>query len=201
MNKDEGGVGGASALVLPPKTSDVRAPAMERGASSQPPLPSGEDAPAMDAISKLPIGNSNMNNKSKNRIVARTNYRAIDVTKSDRGKLKAPSTASFTPMTSPLVPMATSSPQLFIPAPSKSLSFNYSHWSRFRVKFSFFELQQIRCFKTLKKIYNWVLKENLLESKTLPLSRQLTIQPLQWISWLRQQHHRLETSWRIRRKQ
>ncbi|XP_029677547.1 uncharacterized protein LOC115244220 [Formica exsecta] len=117
MNKDEGGVGGASALVLPPKTSDVRAPAMERGASSQPPLPSGEDAPAMDAISKLPIVNSNMNNKSKNRIVARTNYRAIDVTKSDRGKLKAPSTASFTPMTSPLVPMATSSPQLFIPAP------------------------------------------------------------------------------------
>lgn len=139
MNKDEDGDGGASALVPPPKTSDVsfRAPVMER--STQPLPPSGEDASAMDAISKLPTGNSNMYKLPKGRSM-RANY--VDVMNPGGGKLKAPGMTSSTPMTSPLVPMATSSPQLFVPAPSKSL--NYSQWSRLRVKFSLFELRQIR---------------------------------------------------------
>ncbi|XP_050456313.1 protein transport protein Sec16A isoform X4 [Cataglyphis hispanica] len=116
MNKDEDGDGGASALVPPPKTSDVsfRAPVMERNTCSQPLPPSGEDASAMDAISKLPTGNSNMYKLPKGRSM-RANY--VDVMNPGGGKLKAPGMTSSTPMTSPLVPMATSSPQLFVPAP------------------------------------------------------------------------------------
>lgn len=121
MNKDEDGDGGAAMLVPPPKTSDVsfRAPTIERGAPSQP-LPSGgEDAPTMDTALKLPTGNGNMYKLPKGRSM-RANY--VDVMNPGVGKSKIPGTASSTPMTSPLVPMATSSPQLFVPAPGTSLS-------------------------------------------------------------------------------
>ncbi|KMQ93531.1 protein transport protein sec16a, partial [Lasius niger] len=117
MNKDEDGDGGAAALVPPPKTSDMsfRAPAMERSvAPSQPLPPSGEDAPTMDVVpTKLPTGNSNMFKLQKGRSM-RANY--VDVMNPGGGKPKT-GPASSTPMTSPLVPMATSSPQLFIPTP------------------------------------------------------------------------------------
>lgn len=156
MNKDEDGDGGAAALVPPPKTSDMsfRAPAMERSvAPSQPLPPSGEDAPTMDVVpTKLPTGNSNMFKLQKGRSM-RANY--VDVMNPGGGKPKT-GPASSTPMTSPLVPMATSSPQLFIPTPSKSPSFNYSLSSRSRVNFapSSSYTEQTRCFKTLKKIYS-----------------------------------------------
>ncbi|XP_011171826.1 uncharacterized protein LOC105204448 isoform X2 [Solenopsis invicta] len=118
MNKDEDGDSGSGTLAPPPKTSDMsfRAPSMERGLdSSQPPLPSAhnEDTPAMD-ISKLPTA-SNMFKLPKGRNM-RANY--VDIM-NPAGASKG-STASSnvaTPMTSPLVPMATSSPQMFIPAP------------------------------------------------------------------------------------
>ncbi|XP_072764832.1 uncharacterized protein Sec16 isoform X2 [Anoplolepis gracilipes] len=118
MNKDEDGDGGAATLVPPPKTSDVsfraNVPTMERDASSPPFLPSAEDAPTMNGVPKLPTGNSNMYKMPKSRSM-RANY--VDVMNPGGGKPKAPSTLSSTPMTSPLVPMATSSPQLFVPAP------------------------------------------------------------------------------------
>jgi len=121
MNKDEDGDNGVGTLVPPPKTSDIsfRTPAVEHG--PQPPLPSAhnEDAPAMD-ISKLPTG-SNMFKLPKGRSI-RANY--VDIM-NPGGKSKSNATSSnvTTPMTSPLVPMATSSPQMFIPAPSKLLNF------------------------------------------------------------------------------
>jgi len=124
MNKDEND-DGAATLVPPPKTSDVsfRAPMMmERGAPSQPLPVNGEDAPTMDTALKLPTGNGNMYKLPKGRSM-RANY--VDVMNPGVGKSKIPGTASSTPITSPLVPMATSSPQLFVPAPGKSLSFNY----------------------------------------------------------------------------
>lgn len=120
MNKDEDGDGGAASLVPPPKTSDMSfrgAPAMESRAPSQPFLPSGEDASMMDAVPKLPTGNSNMFKLQKGRSM-RANY--VDVMNPSGGKPKT-GPVSSTPITSPLVPMATSSPQLFIPTPSKSL--------------------------------------------------------------------------------
>ncbi|XP_011256769.1 uncharacterized protein LOC105251566 isoform X2 [Camponotus floridanus] len=116
MNKDEND-DGAATLVPPPKTSDVsfRAPMMmERGAPSQPLPPNGEDASTMDATLKLPTGNGNMYKLPKGRSM-RANY--VDVMNPGVGKSKIPGTASSTPITSPLVPMATSSPQLFVPAP------------------------------------------------------------------------------------
>ncbi|XP_077272641.1 endoplasmic reticulum export factor secretory 16 isoform X2 [Temnothorax americanus] len=115
MNKDEDGDSGAGTLAPPPKTSDVsfRAPSMERG--PQPPLSNAhnEDAPAMD-ISKLPTG-SNMFKLPKGRSM-RANY--VDIM-NPGGKPKGSAASSnvATPITSPLVPMATSSPQMFVPAP------------------------------------------------------------------------------------
>lgn len=121
MNKDEDGDSSAATLVPPPKTTDMsfRPPAMERG--PQPPLSNtqNEDTPAMD-ISKLSIG-SNMFKLPKGRNM-RANY--VDIM-NPGGKSKgsaAPSNVA-TPITSPLIPMATSSPQMFVPAPSKPSNF------------------------------------------------------------------------------
>lgn len=124
MNKDEDGDGGATMLVPPPKTSDVsfRAPTMEHSAPSQPFPPNGEDVPMMDATLKMPTGNGNMYKLPKGRSM-RANY--VDVMNPGVGKPKTPGIVSSTPITSPLVSMATSSPQLFVPAPGKSLNFNY----------------------------------------------------------------------------
>lgn len=89
---------------------------MER--ASQPAPPAGahnEDVPTMDT-SKLLTG-SNMYKLPKGRNM-RANY--VDVMNPGGSKSSTASSNMLTPMTSPLVPMATSSPQLFVPAPSKS---------------------------------------------------------------------------------
>ncbi|XP_018404062.1 PREDICTED: uncharacterized protein LOC108780757 isoform X3 [Cyphomyrmex costatus] len=115
MNKDEDGDNGTATLAPPPKTTDTsfRTQAVERG--PQPPLPSAykEDASAVD-ISKLPSG-SNMFKLPKGR-----NMRANYVDMMNPGGKSQGSVASSnvaTPMMSPLVPVATSSPQMFVPAP------------------------------------------------------------------------------------
>ena len=119
MNKDEDGDGGTTRLAPPPK-------AMEMGLkpSSVEPLDAPQVAPHMNPsvdqqspsltnTSKLVTG-SNMFKLQKNRNM-RANY--IDVMNPTRTKgNRAPSNLP-TPVTSPLVPMAASSPQLFIPAP------------------------------------------------------------------------------------
>lgn len=117
MNKDEDGDGGAATFVPPPKSSDMnfRSPTMDRVPQPAPPAAThSEDVPAMDA-SKLLTG-SNMFKLPKGRNM-RANY--VDVMNPGGSKSTA-SSNMLTPVTSPLVPMATSSPQLFVPAPSKS---------------------------------------------------------------------------------
>ena len=121
MNKDEDGDSGTTTLAPPPKTADMsfRVPAVER--VPQPSLPSAhnEDTLAAD-ISKLPTG-SNMYKLQRGRSM-RANY--VDIM-NPGGKSKGSATSSnvATPMTSPLVPIATSSPQVLVPAPSKSSNF------------------------------------------------------------------------------
>nr|XP_012218206.1 PREDICTED: uncharacterized protein LOC105669692 isoform X2 [Linepithema humile] len=115
MNKDEDGDGGAGTLAPPPKTTDMnfRAPAIERVSQPAPPVSThSEDAPTMDT-SKLLTG-SNMFKLPKGRNM-RANY--VDVMNPGGSKSNTASSNMLTPMTSPLVPMATSSPQLFVPAP------------------------------------------------------------------------------------
>ncbi|XP_011641290.1 uncharacterized protein LOC105429805 isoform X2 [Pogonomyrmex barbatus] len=112
-NKDEDGDSGAGTLAPPPKVSDMSFRSSTAERNTQPPLPPAhnEDAPATD-ISKLSTGN-NMFKLQKGRSM-RANY--VDIM-NPGGKPNATSSNVATPMTSPLVPMATSSPQLFIPAP------------------------------------------------------------------------------------
>ncbi|XP_026825844.1 uncharacterized protein LOC113562050 isoform X3 [Ooceraea biroi] len=118
MNKDEDGDGGAATLAPPPKTSDMsfRAPAMPDSRSAQPlssGMHTGDDIPAMDTP-KSGTG-SNMFKLPKGRSM-RANY--VDVMNPGGSKPNAISSTNMpTPMTSPLSPMATSSPQLFVPAP------------------------------------------------------------------------------------
>lgn len=117
MNKDEGGDSGGGALAPPPKTSDIsfRSSAMERGPQSPLLSAHNEDAPATD-ISKLPTGN-NMFKLPRGRNM-RANY--VDIMNpGGKSKGSAASSNVATPGTSPLLPVATSSPQVFVPAPSK----------------------------------------------------------------------------------
>ncbi|CAL7947946.1 unnamed protein product [Xylocopa violacea] len=105
MNKDEDGDSSSSTLAPPPKASDMgfRAPVPE-----QVPQPSQQPLPPVDenAVNKfkLPKGRS-----------MRANY--IDVMNPAGSKSNVAPSNIPTPVTSPMVPMATSSPQLFIPAP------------------------------------------------------------------------------------
>ncbi|XP_018368875.1 PREDICTED: uncharacterized protein LOC108764951 isoform X3 [Trachymyrmex cornetzi] len=114
MNKDEDGDSGTTTLAPPPKTDmSFRAPAVER--VPQPSLPSAhnEDTSAAD-ISKLPTG-SNMYKLQRGRSM-RANY--VDIMNpGGKSKGSAASSNVATPMTSPLVPIATSSPQVLVPAP------------------------------------------------------------------------------------
>lgn len=118
MNKDEDGDNGAATLAPPPKAADMsfRAPTMER-CGPQPLLPSAhnEDAPAVDPPKSV-TGN-NMFKLPKGRSM-RANY--VDVM--NPAGSKSNTASSNTPVTSPLVPMATSSPQLFVPMPSKKFT-------------------------------------------------------------------------------
>ncbi|XP_020290627.1 uncharacterized protein LOC109858109 isoform X2 [Pseudomyrmex gracilis] len=115
-NKDEDSDSGAAALAPPPKMSDIsfRTPTTMTERNLQPPSLSSahnEDAPAAE-VPKMPTG-SNMYKLPKNRSM-RANY--VDIINPNGPKGSASSNMP-TPMTSPLVPMATSSPQLFVPAP------------------------------------------------------------------------------------
>jgi len=116
MNKDEDGDSGTTTLAPPPKTADMsfRAPAVERIPQSSLPSAHNEDTSVAD-ISKLPTG-SNMYKLQRGRSI-RANY--VDIM-NPSGKGSAVSSNVVTPMTSPLVPIATSSPQVLVPAPSKS---------------------------------------------------------------------------------
>ncbi|KYQ46720.1 hypothetical protein ALC60_14241 [Trachymyrmex zeteki] len=116
INKDEDDDSSTATLAPPPKTADMsfRAPAVER--VPQPSLPSAhnEDTPAAD-ISKLRTDN-NMFKLPKGRSM-RANY--VDVLNTG-GKSKGNAVSSNVatpPMTSLLVPTATSSPQMLVPAP------------------------------------------------------------------------------------
>ncbi|XP_032676042.1 uncharacterized protein LOC116846398 isoform X2 [Odontomachus brunneus] len=120
MNKDEDGDNAATTLAPPPKAADVnfRGSAMERcgagsGGVSQPLPPNAhEDAPTMDPPKSVP--GSNMFKLPKGRSM-RANY--VDVMNPGGSKNSTASSNMPTPVTSPLVPMATSSPQLFVPMP------------------------------------------------------------------------------------
>ncbi|XP_015433708.1 PREDICTED: protein transport protein Sec16A isoform X2 [Dufourea novaeangliae] len=104
MNKDEDGDTSSATLAPPPKASDMgfRAPVMEQ--SSQPPQPPSQTDESGVNKFKLPKVRS-----------MRANY--IDVMNPGGSKNSTGSSSIPTPVTSPMVPMATSSPQLFIPAP------------------------------------------------------------------------------------
>ncbi|XP_076386617.1 endoplasmic reticulum export factor secretory 16 isoform X3 [Megachile rotundata] len=109
-NKDEDGESNSTTLAPPPKAADMgfRAPVTEHTPQPLQPSqpiqpPSQADESAVNKF-KLPKGRS-----------MRANY--IDVMNPNSSKSNAPPSAVPTPVTSPLVPMAASSPQLFIPAP------------------------------------------------------------------------------------
>ncbi|XP_017755793.1 PREDICTED: uncharacterized protein LOC108547663 isoform X3 [Eufriesea mexicana] len=104
MNKDDDGESNSNAIAPPPKASDMefRAPVPEQTSQpSQPSLPADESS--VNKF-KLPRGRS-----------MRANY--IDVMNPGGLKNSVASSSIPTPVTSPMVPMAASSPQLFIPAP------------------------------------------------------------------------------------
>lgn len=109
MNKDEDGDSNSATIAPPPKASDMgfRSPVPEQASqplqSSQP--PSQADDTSVNKF-KLPRGRS-----------MRANY--IDVMNPGGPKNNAVPSSIPTPVASPMVPMATSSPQLFIPAPGK----------------------------------------------------------------------------------
>nr|XP_033185020.1 protein transport protein Sec16A isoform X3 [Bombus vancouverensis nearcticus] len=104
MNKDEDGDSNSATIAPPPKASDMgfRSPVPEQPPQSSQP-PSQADDTSVNKF-KLPKGRS-----------MRANY--IDVMNPGGPKNNAVPSSIPTPVTSPMVPMATSSPQLFIPAP------------------------------------------------------------------------------------
>lgn len=122
MNKDEDGDSSSTTLAPPPKASDMGFRASVAEHTSEPPQlsqPSQLSQPLSQADEstvnkfKLPKGRS-----------MRANY--IDVMNPNNMKNNAPPSTIPTPVTSPLVPMAASSPQLFIPAPGELLIISHS---------------------------------------------------------------------------
>ncbi|KAG7208269.1 hypothetical protein KM043_014514 [Ampulex compressa] len=112
MNKDEDPDSSSATLAPPPKASDMgfRAPPID-SQQTQSNLQS-EESGSTNGIK--PVTGSNMFKLPKVRSM-RANY--IDVMNPNVSKSGAALSNVPTPVTSPLVPMATSSPQLFIPAP------------------------------------------------------------------------------------
>nr|XP_033327554.1 uncharacterized protein LOC117221042 isoform X5 [Megalopta genalis] len=112
MNKDEDGDGSSATLAPPPKASDMgfRPPVAEQS-SQAPQLPQPPSQAEDSGVNKfkLPKGRS-----------MRANY--IDVMNPTGSKGTTAPSNMPTPITSPIVPMATSSPQLFIPAPVNDLN-------------------------------------------------------------------------------
>lgn len=112
MDEDEDS--GSTTLAPPPKATDMgfKAPAVEHSPKLSQPPPQADES----AINKFKLP------KGRN---MRANY--IDVMNPAGSKGSAASSNIPTPITSPMVPMATSSPQLFIPAPGTcSIMFEYS---------------------------------------------------------------------------
>lgn len=118
MNKDEDGDSGSSTLPPPPKAADM---GFRTSSTEQAPIPQ----PSIQPLNKQSKETINMNNsklysggnmfkmpKGRN---MRANY--IDVMNPNGGKSNTTSPSIPTPVSSPLIPVATSSPQLFVPAP------------------------------------------------------------------------------------
>lgn len=119
MNKEEDSDGTGGVVAPPPKASDLgfkHLPPELNIPSQQIVQPSGQSDESMAVnSSKLIAGSSNVYKLQKGRGM-RANY--IDVMNPNGGKnLGVPSNLP-TPAGSPMAPMAASSPQLFIPAPS-----------------------------------------------------------------------------------
>lgn len=108
MDKDNDGDSSSATLAPPPKASDMefRAPVHEPISQLSQPPPQADEYIVNKF--KLPKGRS-----------MRANY--IDVMNPGGPKGSAASSSISTPVTSPMVPMASSSPQLFVPAPGKAL--------------------------------------------------------------------------------
>lgn len=119
MNKDEDADTSSAALPPPPKATDMgfKPSSTEQVTVPQPPIPNKQSKEAMNVNGSKVHANYNMFKLQKGRNM-RANY--IDVMNPNGGKNSTASSNVPTPATSPFVPMAVSSPQLFIPAPGKN---------------------------------------------------------------------------------
>ena len=118
MNKEQDSDGTGGTVAPPPKASDLgfkNIPTNQNVATQQivPPSVQFDDTMAVNS-SKL-IAGSNVYKLKKGRSM-RANY--IDVMNPGGGKSAGMPSNLPTPATSPMAPMAASSPQLFMPAPS-----------------------------------------------------------------------------------
>lgn len=116
MNKEDDGETSSAPVGPPPKAKDMgfMQPPVEHSAMPQIVAPL-EDTTLMNS-SKLITG-SNMFKMSRGRNM-RANY--VDVMNPGGARACGPQSSLATPATSPAAPMATSSPQLFIPTPGNS---------------------------------------------------------------------------------
>ncbi|XP_035722882.1 protein transport protein Sec16A-like isoform X7 [Vespa mandarinia] len=116
MNKDEDADTSSAALPPPPKATDmgIKPSSTEQVTVPQPPIHNKQSKEAMNINGSKVHANYNMFKLQKGRNM-RANY--IDVMNPNGGKSSTASPNVPTPATSPFVPMAVSSPQLFIPAP------------------------------------------------------------------------------------
>ncbi|XP_043669319.1 protein transport protein Sec16A isoform X8 [Vespula pensylvanica] len=118
MNKDEDADISSAALPPPPKATDMsfKPSSTEQVTAPQRPIHSKQSKETMNINGSKLHANYNMFKLQKGRNM-RANY--IDVMNPNGGKSSTASPNVPTPATSPFVPMAVSSPQLFIPAPGK----------------------------------------------------------------------------------
>ncbi|XP_043669313.1 protein transport protein Sec16A isoform X4 [Vespula pensylvanica] len=116
MNKDEDADISSAALPPPPKATDMsfKPSSTEQVTAPQRPIHSKQSKETMNINGSKLHANYNMFKLQKGRNM-RANY--IDVMNPNGGKSSTASPNVPTPATSPFVPMAVSSPQLFIPAP------------------------------------------------------------------------------------
>ncbi|KAI4483322.1 hypothetical protein M0804_008377 [Polistes exclamans] len=117
INKDEDADTSTTSLPPPPKATDMgfRPPSIEQVNTPKLTLQQNQSSKeAMNVNDSKVQTNYNMFKLQKGRNM-RANY--VDVMNRNGGKSSAASPSVPTPATSPFVPMAVSSPQLFIPAP------------------------------------------------------------------------------------
>lgn len=122
-NKDENGDSGSSRLAPPPKITEMNLPKIPEQIQKPPsipeqPIPANQNQHSLDSStpnsSKMIAGSNNMFKLQKSRSM-RANY--IDVMNPGGVKTNGPPSNLPTPASSPMMPMAASSPQLFVPAP------------------------------------------------------------------------------------